>query len=404
MTRMISIDDPLVPAASRGELPRSVPSDPDLESAPASNGFEIILPPNAVAYLSAGILLLLTLFALYFTGALVVPVILAIGLYLTLKPVMRLAAKLRIPRLIAASLIIVMFFGGVGALGFTLSTPTAEWVAKAPDSLRRLESRLFFFKRPIADLQSVGKQVEKIAEPAAAESTPVTLTGPGLSSRLFSGTTSALIGLGTTIVLLFFFLMSGDLFLRRFVEILPTLSNKKQAVEISREIERNISTYLATITLMNLLVGVLTGIVTHLCGLSDPVLWGTLVFLLNYVPIIGPLCGLGMLLLAGLITFEPLWQAALPAGIYLVIHLLEGQFITPILLARRFTLNPVLLILSIIFWYWMWGVSGALLAVPFLATVKIVCDRIGPLMAIGHFLGGEARAQETGSAGDSTAP
>jgi predicted PurR-regulated permease PerM len=260
--------------------------------------------------------------------------------------------------------------------------------------LRRLESRLFFFKQPIANLQSVGQQVEKIAEAPTGQAKAVAVAGPGLSSRLFSGTTSALIGLGTTITLLFFLLMSGDLFLRRFVEILPSFRNKKQAVEISREIERNISSYLATITLMNLLVGALTGVVVYFCGLSDPVLWGTLVFILNYVPIIGPLCGLGTLLLAGLLTFEPLWQAALPAGIYLVIHLLEGQFITPMLLARRFILNPVLVILSIIFWYWMWGVPGALLAVPVLATVKIVCDRIGPLMAIGHFLGGEAPQQE----------
>jgi predicted PurR-regulated permease PerM len=136
----------------------------------------------------------------------------------------------------------------------------------------------------------------------------------------------------------------------------------------------------------------LTGAVVLACGMPDPVLWGTIIFVLNYVPIIGPLCGMGFLLLAGLLTFEPLWQAALPAGIYLMIHLLEGQFVTPLLLARKFTLNPVLVILSIIFWYWMWGVSGALLAVPLLATVKIVCDRLAPLAAIGHFLGGETHA------------
>ncbi len=393
MTKMISPDEPLRPAADLGELPQSVPADTAVEKS-ATPTLLIDVQSNAVIYFAGGILLLLTLFALYFTGAIVIPVILAIGLYLTLKPVMRLAGKLRIPRAIVACLIIVMFFGGVGALGFALSTPAAEWVAKAPDSLRRLESRLFFFKKPIASRQSVGQQVEKIAEPTTGEAKPVTVAGPGLSSRLFSGTTSALIGLGTTITLLFFLLLSGDLFLRRFVEILPTLSNKKQAVEISREIERNISTYFATITLMNLLVGILTGVIAYFCGLSDPVLWGTLVFILNYVPIIGPLCGLGALLLAGLLTFEPLWQAALPAGIYLLIHLMEGQFITPMLLARRFTLNPVLVILSIIFWYWMWGVPGALLAVPLLAIVKIVCDRIGPLMAIGHFLGGEARLEQ----------
>jgi len=270
-----------------------------------------------------------------------------------------------------------------------LSDPAAEWVAKAPDSLHRLESRLFFFKRPIANLQSVSKQVENMAEPAPSGTKPVAVTGPGLSSRLFSGTTAALIGLGTTITLLFFFLVSGDLFLRRLVEILPTFSNKKQAVDISREIERNVSTYLATITLMNLLVGAATGLVAYFCGLSDPVLWGSLAFVLNYVPIVGPLCGLAMLLLAGLLSFDPLWQAALPAGLYLVIHLLEGQFVTPMLLARRFILNPVLVILSIIFWYWMWGVPGAVLAVPMLAISKIICDRIKPLMAFGHFLEGE---------------
>ena len=387
MTRLVPTDE--LRTAPNGQRPRSDVDEPAAETPTTP---EIFLPQNALAYLAAGILLLITLCVLYFTGALVVPVILAIGLYLTLKPVMRLAGKLHIPRLLAASLIIVAFFGGVGALGFTLSDPAAEWVSKAPDSLRRLESRLFFFKRPIADLQTVTKQVDKITEPSPSEAPAVKLATPGLSSRLFSGTGAALIGLSTTIILLFFFLVSGDLFLRRFVEILPTLRNKKQAVEISREIERNISTYLATITLMNLLVGILTGAVVYACGMSDPVLWGTLIFALNYIPIVGPLCGMGLLMLAGLLTFEPLWQAALPAGIYLIIHLLEGQFITPMLLARRFTLNPVLVILSIIFWYWMWGVSGALLAVPLLATVKIVCDRIGPLAAVGHFLGGDARS------------
>lgn len=392
MTSLVSTGELRAVAAIVDDPPQSM-AEPATAEKPPTTPIEPMadLPRSAGTFILAGILLLLTLFALYFTGALVVPVIFAIGLYLTLKPVMRVAGRLRVPRLLAATLIIVTFFGGVGALGFTLSEPAAEWVAKAPDSLRRLESRLFFLKGPIADLQSASKQVENMAETPAPGAQPVAVTGPGLSSRLYTGTSAAVIGLGTTIVLLFFFLISGDLFLRRLVEVLPTLSNKKQAVEISREIERNISTYLATITLMNLIVGVATGAVAYFCGLSDPVLWGSLAFLLNYIPIIGPLCGLGTLLLAGLLTFDPLWQAALPAGIYLLIHLLEGQFVTPILLARRFTLNPVLVILSIIFWYWMWGVSGALLAVPLLATLKIVCDRIGPLMAIGHFLGGETR-------------
>ena len=351
---------------------------------------EMPLPQNLQSLVLMGMFALLILFALYFTAEVVLPIIFAIILYLVLQPAMRGAARLRIPKAVAALLIIFVFFGGVGMLGFTLSGPAADWVSKAPESLRRIEQRLFVFKQPMADLQSVSKQVEKIAEGPATDSKPVTVTGPGVGSFLFSSTRFMLVGLGTTVVLLFFLLVSGDLFLRRLVEILPTFSNKKQAVEISREIESNISSYLATISLMNLGVGIVTGIATYFCGLSDPILWGTVAFLLNFVPILGPLCGVAILLLAGLLTFDPLWQAALPAGIYLLVHTIE-ETITPMLLARRFILNPVLVIISLVFWYWMWGIAGALLAVPLLATVKIVCDRIKPLMALGHFLGAEAR-------------
>ena len=352
---------------------------------------EMPLPRNLQTLLLAGIFGILLLFALYFTGEIVLPIIFAFILYLVLQPLMRGAARLRIPKPLAALIIILVIFGGVGALGFTLSGPAADWISKAPGSLRRIEDRLFLLKQPIANLQSVTKQVDKITEGSSAPTQAVAVAAPGVSSLLLSGTRTMLVGLVTTLILLFFLLASGDLFLRRVVEILPTLSNKKQAVEISREIESNISSYLATISAMNLCVGILTGIACYLCGLSDPILWGTVAFLLNFVPILGPLCGVVLLLLAGLLTFDLIWQAVLLAGIYLLIHIAEGEVVTPMLLARRFILNPVLVIVSLFFWYWMWGIAGALLAVPMLATVKIICDRVRPLMALGHFLGAEAR-------------
>jgi predicted PurR-regulated permease PerM len=311
---------------------------------------------------------------------------------LVLQPAVRVFAKWHLPKTVSAILVIAILFGALAMLGFTLSTPAASWVAKAPASLSRLESELFFIKQPIAQLQSATKQVEKIAEGSPTDAPSVTVSGPGLGSFLLSGTRSTLVGLGTTMVLLFFLLVSGDLFLRRFVEILPILSNKKQVVEIAREIETNISGYLATVSLMNLLVGVATGLATFFLGLSDPILWGTMAFLLNFVPILGPLCGIAILFLAGLLTFGTIWHSLLPAGCYLVIHVVEGETLTPLLLARRFVLNPVLVIVSLVFWYWMWGVPGALIAVPMLATVKIICDRVRPLMALGHFLGAEGRS------------
>ena len=350
------------------------------------------LPRNPHTLLLLGIFILLLFYGLYLAGSILLPIIFAGVLYLVLQPAMRQAARFHIPKVLAAILMITVVIGSVGALGVTVAAPAAEWVSKAPESLRRIDAQLWLLKRPIADLQNASKQIERIAEGPAPSVTPVTLAGPGVTGLLFSGTRNMLIGLGTTVVLLFFLLISGDLFLRRFIEILPTLSNKKQAVEISREIESNISAYLATVSLMNLGVGVLTGLAAFLCGLSDPILWGTMAFLLNYVPILGPLCGVVILFLASLLSFGTLWQAVLPTGIYLGIHLLEGEIVTPMLLARRFILNPVLVVVSLVFWYWMWGIAGALLAVPMLATTKIICDRIKPLMALGHFLGSEPRS------------
>jgi predicted PurR-regulated permease PerM len=270
--------------------------------------------------------------------------------------------------------------------------PASQWIAKAPETLPRLEQRLSVVRAPIDKMQQATKELEQIASGPGAASELVVKQGPALSGLLISSTRTFVFGLGTTIVLLFFLLLAGDLFLRRLVEILPHFKDKKQAVEISHEIERNISGYLVTISLMNAAVGIATGIAMYFCGLADPILWGSLAFVLNYVLIIGPMTGIAVFFLAGLLTFDTVWQALLPAGIYLAIHLIEGESITPMLLARRFTLNPVLVILSLIFWYWMWGVAGALLAVPMLAAFKIVADRIRPLMALGHFLGVEARA------------
>ena len=140
---------------------------------------------------------------------------------------------------------------------------------------------------------------------------------------------------------------------------------------------------------MNVLVGVATAGMAWLTGLGSPLLWGTAAFLLNYVPILGPTAGVIIFLVAGIVTIEPLWAAFLPAVLYFLIHCAEGETITPMLLAARFTVNPVLVTIGVIFWYWMWGVVGAILATPMLAVLKIICDRIEMLQPIGHFIGGE---------------
>ena len=325
-------------------------------------------------------------------------------LALVLGPAMRLLnRRLRIPRMIAALLLIVALFSVVGAMGYALSVPASGWIAKAPQSLPALVDKLRFLEKPIRLMQHGVQQLQDLMsqsgdQPAAQNAPPPGQAAPqssdvggsivNIGSSVLQGG-RAFLGEGFTLMLLlFFFLGSSDSLLRRFVEILPHFDEKRRAVSIVTEIEDNISRYLLTITLMNALVGLFAGLAVWLLGMPDPLLFGTLAFLLNYIPIIGPVTGMVILFFVGVFTFASIWQALLPAAIYLGIHVLEGETITPMLLARRFTLNPVMVISSLMFWDWLWGIPGALLSMPLLAVTKIVCDHIEWLMPLGHLLGG----------------
>ena len=324
----------------------------------------------------------------YVAAEIVLPVVLAFILNLVLQPAMRALERLHLPHGIAAVLIILVLFGALGGLGTALSGPAASWAQKLPSGIPKLQQRLSFLSRPIAAVEKFADKAQGLTQGNQPKPVAVAVQGSGLSDQLLTGTRSFASGFLETAVVLFFLLANGDTFLRRLVEILPRFRNKRQAVEISQEIERDVSAYLFTITIMNLVVGVATGAVAAFCGLGDPVLWGTIAFLLNYIPILGPILGVGIFLLAGLLSVHTLWLALLPAGLYLTIHIIEGETVTPMLLARRFTINPVLVVLALVFWYWMWGVPGAILATPMLAITKIICDRIRPLMAFGHFIEG----------------
>src|SRR5688572_23889655 len=189
------------------------------------------------------------------------------------------------------------------------------------------------------------------------------------------------------VVLLYFLLASGDLFLRKLIHVLPRFGDKKRAIEIARQTEHHISTYLSTVTLINIALGVVVGVAMHLAGMPNPVLWGVTAGLLNFVPYLGALVTAGVLTLVSILTFDSLGRAMVAPLIFLGINAIEGYLVTPMLLGRRLTLNPVAIFLGLIVWGWIWGIAGALLAVPILATFKIFCDNIEPLSPIGEFLG-----------------
>lgn len=338
---------------------------------------------------SGGIFMIALFGALYFMHAIAVPIAFAFVMKLVLHPFMRALQKMGIPRIPATTLILVMLIGTVGGLGVVLSTPLVSWVEKIPDALPTLQERLTLVSRPIETAQELVRNAESVTQATETKPVPVTVQGNRMSDKLLHSTGLFVEGLFTTLLVLFFLMVSGDTFLRRLVEILPRFKDKRQAVDISQQIERDISGYLLTITVINFILGCITGLIMMICGWDDPILWGSIAFLLNYIPIIGPLICFGIFLMVGLMTASTLGAAFLPAGLYMAFHVLEGNFITPHLIARRFTINPVVVVISLLFWYWMWGFAGAILAMPMLAMLKIICDRIQPLAAFGHFLEGE---------------
>jgi predicted PurR-regulated permease PerM len=257
-------------------------------------------------------------------------------------------------------------------------------VSQLPQTWPQLQQQFAFLRDPVEHVQHTFDQMGiRLGTPTSVLSYPI-----GMATAVLGGTGTVAAHLLETLLVLFYLLVFGETFLRRLVEVLPRFADKREAVAITLRVERDLSAYLLTITVINTAVGGATAGVMWLCDVSGPVLWGVVAFCLNFVPILGPFCGIVLFLAVGFISKGPAWAALLPAALYFGIHVMEGEIITPMVLANRFTINPVAVILSLIFWYWMWGVPGAILAVPMLAIIKIVCDGMRPFRAFGHLLEG----------------
>ncbi|MCI0454893.1 MAG: AI-2E family transporter [Candidatus Dadabacteria bacterium] len=301
---------------------------------------------------------------------------------------MRGFKRLYIPEPLGAALVLLILVGATGYGVYQLSEPAAGWIAKAPESLRRIEQKLIALRKPVEQVSKATEQVEKITKMDDGKKTQVVeLKDPGLSNLLLNQTPGVIIGTVTMFILLYFFLASGDLFLLKLVRVLPTLKDKKRAVEIVRQIEQNVSTYLFTVTMINAGLGVAVGLAMFFLQMPNPLLWGVMAGFLEFIPYLGPTVGLTVLTLVALLTFENLGHALLVSAVYLGLTAIQGNFIAPMVLGRRLTLNPMVIFIALIFWGWIWGIPGALLAVPMLATFKIFCDHIEPLTPIGEFLG-----------------
>ncbi len=337
-----------------------------------------------------GIFVLLVFYTLYFAKPFFLPVFLAVLLNFLLSPIVRGLKRIHVPETIGAGIVILFVLGLVGYSVYALGAPAGQWLDKAPQGMRTIERRIRPIQGQVKDVQRTAEQVQKeVGRMTGKDSATqeVRVQGASLSGTVLNRTQSILAGTAVVVILLYFLLASGDLFLRKLVRVLPRLEDKRRAVEIARHTERHISTYLATVTLINVVLGLVVGGAMALVGLPNPMLWGVVAAVLNYIPYLGPIVTLGVVTIVSLLTFDEIGRALVAPVVYFAINMTEGNFVTPMILGRRLTLNPVAVFSSLIFWGWLWGVAGALLAVPILATFKIFCDHIEPLAPIGEFLG-----------------
>ncbi|HEX8273972.1 MAG TPA: AI-2E family transporter [Longimicrobiaceae bacterium] len=368
-------------------------AEPDLERTAAS----LDRPRTRSAALTV-LATLAVLYTLHFASEFLLPIAFALLLNFLFSPVVRTLARYRIRPPLGAGVVVLALVGVVGLGVYELSGPVQSWAARAPETADAVRGRMRELLRPIERVSRTAEQVESAAAGVggSAPQREVVVKGPGLVSRLFGTTQRFLTGLMEVLVLLYFLLAGGDMFLQKLVKVLPTLTNKRKAVEIARATESAISTYLVTAVGVSATEGVVVGLAMWLLGMPNPALWGALVVLLELIPYLGALAMTAILFVAAITTYDSLGQALLPPAAFLLINLLQANFVSPVLFGHRLALNPVALFLGLAFWFWIWGIPGAFIAVPLLATFKIFCDHIESLASVGEFLGmrdpGERRA------------
>jgi predicted PurR-regulated permease PerM len=323
---------------------------------------------------------------LYFGRPVLMPVVFSFVAANALSPIIRFLRKCHVHPALGAAILLGVLTGAIGFGVARLAGPAMDWIGETPDHMSQLQQRVHTLFRPAARLSKAAAAVNNLGNSNEEKTAAVQVRDGQGTARVINWTGGLLASIGETLVLLYLLLASGDLFLQKVVSISATFPDKRRAVQISHEIEENVTHYLFTVSIINLCLGCIVGGGLHFLGVPNAAMWGVLAAVLNYVPYFGPCVGIIVLAIMGLVTFDTIPQALLPPVWYALVHGTESNFITPILLGRRFTLNPVIIFISLIFWTWLWGVAGALLSVPILVAVKVICDHVKALEPVSEFL------------------
>ena len=377
------------PALSSVDKPQSNGGEPDpAQSSSRSRIHELMRRPFDVRSIAlTGLFILAIFYTMFFMRALLLPLVLALLLSYLLRPMVRAAARFHVPPPLSAAVILLSVFGLVGYGVSFLAAPAADWLEKAPYSLQRFQSKLVPLQGPMQNVAKASGEIDKMTTTDAQQAKPsIEVKRHPISDALVLRTPEFVASTVMLVILLYFLLAYDGVFLTKLIKLLPTLSDKKRAVSIANEIESNVSRYLLTVTMINVGLGFAVGTAAGFLGLPNPAMWGAMVAVLNFVPYLGALTGIVCMTLGAILSFDSLGYAFVFPAVYLLFATLEGNFITPWVMGKSLTLNPVMVLLSLSFWGWLWGVPGIILAVPILAAFKIFCAHIKPIEPIAEFL------------------
>jgi predicted PurR-regulated permease PerM len=377
---------PSVKVESRGDVSDDDNQAGKVTSCARLRTAELLQKPFDVRSIAlTGLFILAVFYTIYFMRSILLPIVLALLLSYLLRPIVRGLAKLKIPLVVSAAVILIGLLVLVGYGISALATPTVAWLQKAPAGLAELQHRLRPVKKSVAQVTQATSEIEKLAT-TNAEAKAVEVKRHPITETFFTRTPEFIASAVFLVILLYFLLVYDQVFIAKLVKLLPTLSDKKTAVGIAQDIESQVSRYLFTITAINACLGLAVGTAVGLLGLRNPLMWGVMVALLNFVPYLGALTGIICMTIGAVLSFDSLGYALVFPAVYLAFGTLEGSFITPWIMGRSLTLNPVIILLSLTFWGWMWGFAGIILAVPTLAAFKIFCAHIKPMEPLAEFL------------------
>jgi len=321
-----------------------------------------------------------------------IPIALALCFQALLTPLVRGLGRLRIPAPAGAAIVVLGALAVLVVGGWALSGPASDWVNQAPSNIAIARRKLREIGRPLDRLTAAASGTPADSSPAAPPAPPPLQTAPGpavpsLFARLLGRATTVVTGLLEVIVLVYLMLAAGNMLFRKMVKLLPAPDDLRTATDILNRTESIVANYLTITALINVGQGIAVGLAMWAIGMPDPFIWGVVTFVLEFIPYLGGVIIVGLLLIDGFSVFSGLGQVLLGPAIYLVISTLQNNVVSPYAYGNRLKLNPLAVMIFVLFWWFIWGIPGVFLAIPIAATLKVLGDQLPNLKPLGELLG-----------------